>query len=333
MKRTLMLALALSAWLLCAATGVESVRSTDTSKTSNTVSIELSDPAQYSVQQLPGGKGVRLTIKNVSSLGGSPQYPRLSEVIDVVSARMEGGNAVIDIKTMGDYDISHGSNSARDRITVSVISGAATPPAPKPAAAPAPIPKTEIPPSAMPKKVGLPDNVSSRPQLPAPAPSDRTPGSVPPQEQPLAQTTPPPLVPPPTTEETKTGEEQLEAKALPETPAESASGTAIEPANGDKITKGNLPLWLILAAAALLILLVVLKYFLAKRPEIAAGTSEPIRDEKPAEGRTLLLDPETRQRMVQKLLDQGWSSSEIAREMRLGVQEVEAIVARLKGLK
>ena len=47
----------------------------------------------------------------------------------------------------------------------------------------------------------------------------------------------------------------------------------------------------------------------------------------------MLLDPETRQRMVQKLLDQGWSSSEIAREMRLGVREVEEIVAKLKGLK
>ena len=312
MKRTLILALALGAWLLCAAAEVESVRSTDTSKTSNTVCIELSEPAQYTTQNLPGGKGLRLTIKNVSSLGGKPQYPRLSEVIDMVSACIEGRDAIIDIKTMGDFDISHSSNSDRDRITVAVNSA----------------PKTNIPPSAMPKKVVLPENVSNRPKQASPAPSVKAPGSKSPQEQPSAQTAPPSQMPLPASEE-----EQLEAKALPETTTAGTSGLEANAVNDDKTTKGNLPLWLIIAAAALLILLVVLKFFLAKRPEAVSGTSETEGDENPAEGRTLLLDPETRQRMVQKLLDQGWSSSEIAREMRLGVREVEEIVAKLKGLK
>ncbi|HRT60589.1 MAG TPA: hypothetical protein P5170_06575, partial [Candidatus Syntrophosphaera sp.] len=181
---------------------------------------------------------------------------------------------------------------------------------------------------AMPKKVALPENVSNRPKQASPAPSVKAPGSKSPQEQPSAQTAPPSQMPLPASEE-----EQLEAKALPETTTAGTSGLEANAVNDDKTTKGNLPLWLIIAAAALLILLVVLKFFLAKRPEAVSGTSETEGDENPAEGRTLLLDPETRQRMVQKLLDQGWSSSEIAREMRLGVREVEEIVAKLKGLK
>lgn len=324
MKRTIILALTLSAWLLCAATGVESIRSTDTSKTSNTVSIELSDPAQYSVQQLPGGKGVRLTIKNANSLGGNPQYPRLSEVIDQVSARMEGGNAIIDIKTMGDYDISHGTNSDRSRITVSVNSA---PAAPKPAATAAPASKTQIPPEAMPKKVGLPDRVSGTPRMPAPAPKLAPPNSQPPVEQPSAPAATP-EVPLPVTEE-----QPLAVEALPEPSTDGASEITVATPETGKPTqsKSALPLWLIIAAAALLSLLVILKYFLSKHPATPVNTSEEERSETPVEGRTLLLDPATRQRMVQKLLDQGWSSTEIAREMRLGVKEVETIVAALKG--
>lgn len=320
---------AMSAWLLCAATGIKSVRSTDTSKTSNTVSIELSDPAGYNVEKLPGGNGIRLTIKDVKSLGDNPQYPRLSEVIDVVSARMEGGNAIIDIKTMGDYDISHQASSGKQRITVSIKTAPAAHATPKTVQSPPKAPKTVIPPEAMPKKAGQPEFVSRRPAMPAPQTSRPAPlVSKPPTKQLPPATNQQPEQPMPRVEETNPPEQ-----SSPEIPAEmeSAPSPATSETNPETKNKSNLPLYMILAAAALLILVVILKFF--KGPKQVADIPVNKSSASPAEGRTLLLDPETRRRMVQKLLDQGWSSNEIAREMRLGVREVEEIVAELKRVK
>ena len=155
---------------------------------------------------------MRLTIKNVSSLGGKPQYPRLSEVIDVVSARIEGRDAIIDIKTMGDFDISHSSNSDRDRISVAVNSA----------------PKTNIPPSAMPKRWPC-RKTSATVQTGIPCAFGESSGSKSPQEQPSAQTAPPSQMPLPASEE-----EQLEAKALPETTTAGTSGLEANAVNDDK---------------------------------------------------------------------------------------------------
>lgn len=95
--------------------------------------------------------------------------------------------------------------------------------------------------------------------------------------------------------------------------------------------KSKLPLYLILAAAALLSFWVILKFLARKNPPSEAAQAP--QKEPSIEGTTLLLDPETRRRMVQKLLDQGWSTSEIAREIRLDMKDVERLVAELKGRK
>ncbi len=327
MRKTVLLLLALGVGLLCAATEVTSVRSSDTSKTSNTVSIELSGPASYSVEQLPGGKGVRLIIPEVSSLVTNPQYPRLSEVIDVVSARVTGGNAVIDIKTMDASDIRHQTNAGRNRITVSINSASTAQSATSAAASP----RIEIPPGAMPKKVDQPDKISS----PSATPSPQASRTVQPAPQTPAEQVSRPTLPATTAPQTDAIPPALDQ--APEPPSEQTSGetetTGDSPGTESYTEKGrsSLPLYLIVAAAVLLCLLVILKFLVRKKPEPAAAipVSEPA--SKPSEGKTLLLDDQTRRRVVQKLLAQGWTSSEIAREMMLDEQEVERIIADLSG--
>ncbi len=303
-KRLLAVLLAFSVWLLCPAAVVRSVRSIDTSATSNAVSIELGESAQYSAQKLEGGQGIRVTIRDVSSLGGKPQYPRLSEVIDVVSARLEGGNAIIDIKTMGDCDFSTRANADNSRITVLINSGAAADAAQPQAATSA---------GTRPRK---PD----QPPLPAPPLEQTTIPQAPhkPQESPASMYG----------EEGSSLGETISQADKADTETQAGEASAAEDMN-PRQKNIRLALWLILGSLALLGLAVILKCLVRRQP--AAGLESIAQKEAPpnAEGTTLLLDPETRLRMVQKLLDQGWSASEIAREIRLGLQETEEIVRQL----
>ncbi len=89
----------------------------------------------------------------------------------------------------------------------------------------------------------------------------------------------------------------------------------------------GLPLWplLLLALGLLLLVLGLLGLFRRKKP---AG---PVRKvTKPTGENTLLMDSETRKRMVQRLMDQGWSTEEIARELKVGVPDVERIIEILR---
>ncbi len=294
-----MAGLALSAALLCAATDIVSVRSTDHSKTSNTVVIELSEPAQYSTEPLPGGKGVRLTIRDVGSLAGSPHYPRLSEVIDVVSARLQNGDAIIEIKTMGDCDIDYGTGPGRRQIAVFVAA---------PGAGEADTDAAVVTPAVRPRKVDQPQAASRLKPTPKPVsePESGIAGGV---------EAPAPGEPEPSDQP---------ASGLPALPRPDSAGARAE-------TGRSFPLpWLVILVAALLCLWVIIRFMLRKSPAADAASAGTANPADPAAGTTLLLDPETRLRLVRKLRDQGWSSQEIAREMRLDVKEVEEICARLK---
>ena len=46
------------------------------------------------------------------------------------------------------------------------------------------------------------------------------------------------------------------------------------------------------------------------------------------DGATLIMDSDTKIRMVTKLLEEGWNSRQIAREMQISVKEIEEIVKR-----
>ncbi|HOH47080.1 MAG TPA: hypothetical protein PLX59_04515, partial [Candidatus Cloacimonadota bacterium] len=46
------------------------------------------------------------------------------------------------------------------------------------------------------------------------------------------------------------------------------------------------------------------------------------------DGATLIMDSETKIRMVTKLLEEGWNSRQIAREMKISLKEIDEIVKR-----
>lgn len=321
MRKILALLLCLTLWQVIWAADLVSVRSQDGDNNSNTVNIELSGASQYRTEKLPGGKGIRLIIQNVDKLGSSPQYPRLSQVLDKISARMEGSNAIIDIKTMGSYNISHHASADRKRINVSINAGqAAKELASTPKTESAPKPKTQIPPGAMPKKTSEPEMARGLPQPRPPLGSLKTEKEPEPQEKAS-----------PDEEEAEEREQAPVAQEdiLGEHEMDDAEGSPFETDQPKK--KGSALLWGLIAAALLLSLIVIFQFFIKK-------DRKPVMDDAPTvvsppaskEGQTLLLDPQTRKRMVQKLLDQGWTTSEIAREIRLHPDMVEEIVANLR---
>ncbi len=320
LRKTLALLLCLTLWHTIWAAELKSVRSTDRDKNQNTVNIELSGPVQYRTEKLPGGKGIRLVIQGVEKLGSSPQYPRLSEVVDQVSARMEGSNAIVEIKTMGSYNISHQASADKSRINVSINAGSTHKEAEAPKSEPAPKTKIVIPPGAMPKKAGEPEMARG-----IPAPSSPTGGTT--KAESASET-----AEKPSPDEATKQDEETQQPPLPQTDMESDTGTAedspFHAQQSDK--KGFNILWLLIAVAALLTIIVIYLFFIKKDKLHEAVTPPVAPPPAPKEGHTLLLDPQTRKKMVQKLLDQGWSTSEIAREIRLDPKQVEEIVASLR---
>lgn len=77
----------------------------------------------------------------------------------------------------------------------------------------------------------------------------------------------------------------------------------------------------LLALALLALLLWSLLRKKAPRKPITPPTMDP-------ESSSLLLESETRRRMIQRLLDQGWSKEEIAREMKLSLTDVEQLLVQ-----
>jgi hypothetical protein len=262
----------------------------DLSKTKNEITIELSEPSFYTFGELPRGEGIRFVINNAGESIAQPIYPRLSEIIDRISVYKDGLNAVVEIRTMGSYKISQYSSKDKRRINVSVIKGVAS-------ASPAP---AEKPKAALPRKVEKPQAVV-RPQ-PAVEKAEPVP------QAPVAMVAKP-----------DSAEDREIAVTKPdsaETDTTAASGT---------IVGKNLVLPHIAGVTLILCLLIFLKYLRRRAPE-----SMPETPEDDLEGATLMLDPETRRRMVGKLVNQGWSAGEIARELRLGTKEVQSIVDQLK---
>jgi|GEM_PF-609302 hypothetical protein len=320
-RKTLALLLCLTLWHTIWAAELKSVRSTDREKNQNTVNIELSGPVQYRAEKLPGGKGIRLVIQGVEKLGSSPQYPRLSEVVDQVSARMEGSNAIIDIKTMGSYNISHQASSDKSRINVSIDAGPTHKEVEAPKSEPAAKTKITIPPNAMPKKAGEPEMARGIPPSSSP-----TIGTI--KAESASET-----AEKPSPDATTKQDEETQQIPLPQTDMENAAETMEDsPLDSQQPEKkGFNILWLLIAVAALLTIIVIYLFFIKKdRPKEAVAPQIMPPPPTPKEGHTLLLDPETRKKMVQKLLDQGWSTSEIAREIRLDPKLVEEIVAGLR---
>ncbi|MGC9361640.1 MAG: helix-turn-helix domain-containing protein, partial [Candidatus Syntrophosphaera sp.] len=82
-------------------------------------------------------------------------------------------------------------------------------------------------------------------------------------------------------------------------------------------------LYVIIGLALILCVWVILKFFRKRKP-----AEFPDRFVQTPTGSILLLDDDPRIRMVKKLHDQGWDASQIARELKLSVQQVEEITSK-----
>lgn len=105
---------------------------------------------------------------------------------------------------------------------------------------------------------------------------------------------------------------------LPEKPAERAPDT-------EKTARERRPfisLYVIIGVALILCVWVILRFFRKRKP-----AEFPDRFVQTPTGSILLLDDDPRIRMAKKLHDQGWDASQIARELKLSVQQVEEIIS------
>lgn len=109
---------------------------------------------------------------------------------------------------------------------------------------------------------------------------------------------------------------------LPEKPAESAP-------DSEKTARKKRPffsLYVIIGVALILCVWVILRFFRKRKPAELPGSFIQT-----PEGSILLMDNDTKSRMVKKLQKQGWTASQIARELKLSVRQVEEISSGAEG--
>ncbi len=288
MKKIWIAALALCLGVAGAAVEVVSIKSEDLSKTSNQVTVRLSGPSQYGVQNLPDGMGIRIVVQNAEKPDFLPDYPRLSRVIDRISMYNLETSLIIDIRTMGKYPVTHTSSGNGSRITVTI--GTKPEPAQKPVRPPEP--GIQIP--------------------PAPASEEESP---PETEEGLFTQADSAVT------DTLIFEPGTSRKEIP------ATGTSGEQATRAETKKRPfISLYVIIGIALILCVWVILKFFHKKKP-----ADLPDSFVQTPEGTIILMDDDARIRMAEKLHEQGWNASQIARELKLNIQQVEAITAGTKG--
>lgn len=282
MQKIIYTLLAVAACLSLRAVRIETVTARDLTPTRSQVVIKLSAPAVYSVQDLPGRKGLRVIVPAVSEFSGILNYPRLSKVIDTVNAFSDGNRGVVEIATMAAWPSTYFLSDDKLRIVVNINATQAANPKPKEA--------------------------QSSNKLPAALPPASTIKDIPPATDTTAMQT---VVKPETIKPVAKVSEPIKTKSM------------CIPLNSEQIVT-----WLTwLGAAVLVALLVMLLYQLLRKKPKPLPAARP---EKKAETDGLHLDTETRNRMVGRLSDQGWTASEIAREIKLSEEDVEEIIARTK---
>ncbi len=285
MRAILIVAMLMSVWLLSAAVNVESINAVDLSQNSSQVTISLSSGSVYTVQRSSSGFGMRVVIPYCKVGKVVPSYPRLSQVLDNITAYAVGSSAVIDIKVMSDLNISHNANADKSQITVTI----SNPSAPQSKSAViAQKPKPEIP-----RKTTPTTPIKAKIDNSAKADTSKVPA--------LAAPTKLPPPPKPKSEKLPHSKKVIKRKFI-------------------RFRESHL-IYIISVLTLIFVVLVIKQYF---RPNIVKKTKT--NKDNTIEGTTLLLDSETRTRMVHRLLDQGWTAREIALEMKLGVRDVERII-------
>ena len=131
MQKIIYTLLAVAACLSLRAVRIETVTARDLTPTRSQVVIKLSAPAVYSVQDLPGRKGLRVIVPAVSEFSGILNYPRLSKVIDTVNAFSDGNRGVVEIATMAAWPSTYFLSDDKLRIVVNINATQAANPKPK----------------------------------------------------------------------------------------------------------------------------------------------------------------------------------------------------------
>ncbi len=290
---------------LCAATvSVGSVVSRDTGVDKNRVVIDVSGSARYSVQPLSGGTVHRIVIPDATSSGGKPDYKRLSPVIDRISTYKEGSNTVVEVRTMDAVDVSHSLQNGKIVLNISKTGDQ-------------PVVKTQ---ETAPRKVYTPPADPIPPTRYYDAPQEIASITVRPSKTKVQK----PLLP----EVLKPDSSAAAPEVKQFFPATSEIDSLLPPQALDeempqKAEAGSGAMnfvkkyWYWLAGALLLILLLIILRPRAKEDD----------KHDDLKGTTLVLDEETKNRMVMKLLKEGWKSTEIAKELNLPIKEVEHVIS------
>ncbi len=302
MRRLILLSILFAALACQLSADVEAVWAVDLTDTANQVSVKLSNPSTYRVGPLPDGDGIRIVIPNAGAIRTAPQYRRLSHTIDYITAYANGRDAVIDIRTLGNLPLEHRMDSSGKNISVAVNYAFGQEPRQAFAKAPAAA-KTAPKPAA--KR----------------APATKAAKPAPQEEETFAETALDP--------DTLAIGDSLLGEVL--IMLEDSTLTAV-PATITKVKwyeryRPYFPALIALGLGLLALLLAVLIYQLLRkrRPRQVKPPAEPA-----PLGADYVADSHTRVRMVQKLLEQGWTPGEVAREMKLTEREMNQLLAFIK---
>lgn len=305
MKRVLLIVLAvLLPLMVLHALTVQSVRATDNGKRSSRITINLSETAEPVIQSI--GDLTRVSISGAKLGTAAADYRRLSHIIDYISLQESTSGATITIKTMGRYQVSHSSSGSR--ISIDIVNPDA--PAPSPPSRPA---------------------VQSASQSSTPA---SRPGGPELQQAPLISEMDTP-------EDGATADSSASVSTdpldIPTTEAFDIREVSFLNRLTDAIAV-NLTAYLVILIICLFLLiwLIVLE-FKCRKNAIHPKPSVPKQPKSEAKterldlglgGSTLIMDTETKIKMVTKLLEEGWNTRQIAKEMKISPKEIEKIAKK-----
>jgi hypothetical protein len=304
MKKLGLLSLLMLVCLLLAGQTIESVRATDSGKRSSRIVVQLSEGAQPVVNS--SGSNLYLRFPNTNLGTNTAQYRRMSHIIDTINLYEDQTGSGITIRTMGSFQVNHRMEGSR--VIVDIVN-------------------PDIPETA--QNTAEESSSSSR-RL-------RRAGSA-------AQSPAPPVL-----SDSLASRDSLNvAIPLPSLPP--VPKTPWTESLREAVVANCILLRILLGLALLLLFFAWYRHFASRRPPRIKAPKPP--KEKPLkeskakpekapktikekrkldlglDGATLIMDSDTKIRMVTKLLEEGWNSRQIAREMQISVKEIEEIVKR-----
>jgi len=300
MKRLglVLLVLSISMFYLSATT-VLSVRANDSQNTSSQIVIKLDEASSYNYSAK--GDMIYVTVPNSDLLARTAEYRRLSHVVDYIDVSNEANNSYITIKTMGNYNVDHYKQGSSIVIDV-------TNPAAKPVTGEHPVVAAAQanPKPAASKTAVTPANTDAN------APQIKT-------------------------------DEKAQAAHGQKPDSLATPARKAEPAKKPAVKYDKIPFWDNMAMAIepnldlyglmLFLILSIIAYLVFSNMKFKSSSKPKTKPAKRTadlglNGATLIMDSDTKVKMVSKLINDGWTSREIAKEMKLSLKDVEMLVSR-----